>query len=150
MVIGRHLRKQKAQYRATKGRELDLKRAWWTPPLSAKQAWDLEKSQIEKNLGMDALVSISDHDNIHAGINLHAMDQMRDCPISVEWTIPFRNTFFHLGVHNLPVDSAKEMTRVMNEFTVGGARRRELPPCFLEWLVRGAGIAVDFEPSRVG
>ena len=77
------IRKQKAQYRATKGRELDLKRAWWTPPLSAKQAWDLETSQIENTLGMDALVSISDHDNIHAGINLHALDQMRDCPISI-------------------------------------------------------------------
>ncbi len=75
------IRKQKAKYRAAKGRELDLQRAWWTPPLSAKQAWDLEKAQIENTLGMDALISISDHDNIHAGINLHALDEMRACPI---------------------------------------------------------------------
>jgi len=111
------IRKQKAKYRAAKGCELDLKRAWWTPPLSARQAWDLECSQIERALGLDALVSISDHDNIDAGINLHALEEMRDCPISIEWTIPFRSTFFHIGVHNLPVDSANEMARAMNEFT---------------------------------
>jgi hypothetical protein len=111
------LRKQRAKYRATKGRELDLKRAWWTPPLSPRQAWDLERVQIERTLGLDALVSISDHDNIDAGINLHALEEMRDCPISIEWTIPFRQTFFHAGAHNLPVDVAKEMTLAMNEFT---------------------------------
>jgi len=111
------IRKQRAKYRANKGRELDLKRAWWTPPLSARQALDLEGGQIERELGTDALVSISDHDNIDAGINLHALEEMRDCPISIEWTIPFRLTFFHVGVHNLPVDAAVSMTRAMNEFT---------------------------------
>jgi hypothetical protein len=111
------IRKQKAKYREVKGRELDLKRAWWTPPLSARQAWDLERKQIERTLGLDALVSLSDHDNIEAGINLHALEEMRECPISIEWTIPFRSTFFHIGVHNMPVDSAREMTRAMNEFT---------------------------------
>ena len=78
------IRKQKAKYRATKGRELDLKRAWWTPPLSADRAWDLERRQIEQKLDRGALVSIADHDNIEAGINLHALDEMRDCPISIE------------------------------------------------------------------
>lgn len=111
------IRKQRAKYRATKGRELDMRRAWWTPPLSARQALDLERSQIQRELGLDALVSISDHDNIDAGINLHALEEMRDCPISIEWTIPFRLTFFHVGVHNLPVDAATEMTRAMNQFT---------------------------------
>ena len=28
------IRKQQAKYRALKGRDLDLRRAWWTPPLS--------------------------------------------------------------------------------------------------------------------
>jgi hypothetical protein len=126
------IRKQREKYKALKGCELNLKRAWWTPPLAARQAWELEKRQVERVLGMDALVSISDHDNIDAGINLHALDEMRDCPISIEWTVPFRQTFFHVGVHNLPVDSAREMTRAMNEFT-------DAPPAggiapMLEWL----------------
>jgi hypothetical protein len=111
------IRKQKAKYRAAKGCELNLKRAWWTPPLSARQAWDLERKQIERSLGMEGLVSISDHDNIDAGINLHAIEETRGCPISIEWTIPFRRTFFHLGVHNMPADAAREMARAMNEFT---------------------------------
>lgn len=118
------IRKQKAKYRAAKGRELDLKRAWWTPPLSARQAWDLERTQIERSLGMDALVSLSDHDNIDAGINLHALEQMRNCPISIEWTVPFRQTFFHVGVHNLPADAANEMARAMNEFTEAPVEQR--------------------------
>jgi hypothetical protein len=125
------IRKQKQKYREVKGRELNLKRAWWTPPLSGHQAWDLEKAQIER-LGMDALVSISDHDNIDAGIGLHALEEMRDCPISIEWTIPFRRTFFHVGVHNMPADSAIEMTRTMNAFTES-PREAGIGP-MLEWL----------------
>jgi hypothetical protein len=60
------IRKQMEKYRALKGRDVDLSRAWWTPPLSALQAWRLEKSQIENSLGLDALVSLTDHDNIDA------------------------------------------------------------------------------------
>ena len=44
------IRKQREKYRAIKGRELDLSRAWWTPPLSGRQAVDLEKRQIERRL----------------------------------------------------------------------------------------------------
>jgi hypothetical protein len=126
------IRKQREKYRAAKGKELDLKRAWWTPPLAARQAWDLEKSQIERTLGMDALVSITDHDNIDAGVTLHALEEMRHVPISIEWTIPFRRTFFHVGVHNLPVDHATEMTRAMNEFTKSHSEERIAP--MLEWM----------------
>jgi hypothetical protein len=126
------IRKQRAKYRALKGRELDLKRAWWTPPLSGRQAIDLEKGQIERVLDMDALVSITDHDNIEAAVNLHVIEEMRDSPISIEWTIPFRETFFHIGVHNLPVDTAKEMTRAMNELTAAPSEPRIGP--MLEWL----------------
>ncbi len=126
------IRKQRAKYRAVKGRELDLKRAWWTPPLSARQAWDLERSQIGRMLGMDALVSISDHDNIEACLNLRVLEEARECPISIEWTVPFRETFFHIGVHNLPADAASEMTRAMNEFTEKPSEGMLAP--MLEWL----------------
>ncbi len=126
------IRKQQAKYRALKGRDLDLRRAWWTPPLSPRQAVDVEKKQIERMLSMDALVSITDHDNIDACLHLHVLEAMRDSPISIEWTVPFRQTFFHLGVHNLPPDSAKEMTGAMNGFTKAPAMSRIGP--ILEWL----------------
>jgi hypothetical protein len=57
---------------------------------------------------------------------------MRHVPISIEWTIPFRRTFFHVGVHNLPAESAKTMTLAMNEFTARPTEARIAP--MLEWL----------------
>ena len=126
------IRKEKAKYRESKGRELDLKNAWWTPPLSPRQAWHLEKTQIQETLGKEALVSLSDHDNIEAGVNLLVMEETRSCPVSIEWTVPFRRTFFHLGIHNLPPDMAVQMARVMNEFTAV-PDECEIAP-ILEWL----------------
>jgi len=126
------IRKQKAKYRQVKGRELDLRRAWWTPPLSARQAFDLEKNQIERVLGMGAMVSISDHDNIEAGLNLSMIEDTRESPISIEWTVPFRRTFFHIGVHNVPRNAARDMARTMNEFTAEPVESRI--PEMLEWL----------------
>jgi hypothetical protein len=126
------IRKQREKYRAVKGRELDLKRAWWTPPLSGRQAVDLEKRQIERRLAMEALVSITDHDNIDGCLSLQVLEETRDVPVSIEWTVPFRGTFFHLGVHNLPPDSARAMTVAMNEFTAAPEESRIAP--MLEWL----------------
>jgi hypothetical protein len=126
------IRKQEAKYRAAKGRDLDLKRAWWTPPLSPRQAWDLERTQIENTFGSDALVSITDHDNIDACLNLQVIEATRGCPISVEWTVPFRRTFFHIGVHNMPPDAANGMMREMEAFTASPSEGRIAP--MLEWL----------------
>jgi hypothetical protein len=126
------IRKQEAKYRAAKGRDLDLKRAWWTPPLSPRQAWDLERTQIENTFGSDALVSITDHDNIDACLNLQVIEATRGCPISVEWTVPFRRTFFHIGVHNMAPDAANGMMREMEAFTAIPREERIAP--MLEWL----------------
>jgi len=130
------IRKQRAKYRALKGRELDLTRAWWTPPLAPRQAWELEKQQIE-TLGMRAMVSISDHDNIDAGLHLRVLPETRECPVSIEWTVPFRQTFFHIGIHNLPFDTAVEMTREMNAFTKEPCESRIVP--MLEWMGAAPG-----------
>lgn len=125
------IRKQEAAYRARKGRDLDLKRAWWTPPLSPLQAWNLEKRQIETTLDLNALVSLSDHDNIEAGQHLRVLDETRDCPISVEWTAPFRETFFHIGLHNLGPQHAGEMMQALAQFTAAPDECRIAP--LLEW-----------------
>lgn len=111
------IRKQTEKYRALKGQELNLKRAWWTPPLSPLRAWKLEKAQIERTLDLSALVSISDHDNIHAGLQLSMLEETRACPISVEWTVPWRQTFFHLGLHNLPAQEASALMAHMKALT---------------------------------
>lgn len=131
------IRREKAKVRAVRGCDLDLKNAWWTPPLSARQAWELERSQIVHSLGLHALVSLSDHDNIEAGLNLQVLEETRACPISIEWSVPFGPTFFHVGVHNLPVDSAVTMTRAMNQFTAAPHEGGIAP--LLEYLAEAAG-----------
>src|SRR5579859_3965729 len=45
---------------------VDYARAYWTPPLTPRLAFDLERRQIESKLQRTALVSITDHDNIEA------------------------------------------------------------------------------------
>jgi hypothetical protein len=129
--LGGAIRKQMDKYREEKGRDLDLKRAWWTPPLSPRHAWEVERTQIEEKLDKDALVSLSDHDTIDGCTQLHMLENMRDCPISVEWTIPFRQTFFHVGVHHIPLESANGMMRSMAEFTEAPVERQIAS--MLEW-----------------
>jgi hypothetical protein len=102
-------------YRQRHGATLDLSRGWWTPPLGAHDAWLLEKSQIE-TFGRDAIVSLTDHDNIEAPVSLQALDECRGAPISVEWTVPFGPTFFHLGVHNLPAERARSLWAEMDSY----------------------------------
>lgn len=133
------IREQREAYRRIKGRELDLSRAWWTPPLSARQAVDVERGQIER-MGFEGLVSLTDHDNIDAGLQLQIFEDTRNYPISVEWTVPFRQTFFHVGIHNMPADSCVEMMRSMQEFTAQPAEARIAP--MLEWLGSAPGSLI--------
>ena len=76
---------------------------YWTPPLTPKLAYETEREQIENILGMMSLVSLTDHDNIDAPILLQTMSGDARTPVSVEWSVPFGGTVFHLGVHNLPM-----------------------------------------------
>lgn len=99
--------------------QAEFARAWWTPPLSAQAAWRLEKSHIEHGLGKRALVSITDHDSIDAAGALHTLQEARQTPVSIEWTVPFCGASFHIGIHNLPVRRARFLVRSMNEYTAG-------------------------------
>jgi hypothetical protein len=122
------LKRGEARYRRANGAPLDLSRAWWTPPLSAHQAWMLEARRIENQLGLRAFVSLSDHDDIEAPVNLQLLEECRPVPVSVEWTVPYGGTFFHIGVHNLPSGSARQVMAELAAFTSGqkGARLQEL------------------------
>ena len=96
-----YLEKHQRRY-AYRERSVDLFKACWTPPLTAREAYDLERKQIEEQLGLEALVSLSDHDNIDAATLLRVVPGFGRVPISVEWTVPFGPGNFHLGIHNLP------------------------------------------------
>jgi hypothetical protein len=113
------IRRQARKYKEKYDRELDYNRAFWTPPLPARQAFDLEKRSIERVFGLPALVSISDHDNIEAAAQLMTLDEGKGAPISIEWTVPYGPTYFHVGVHNLPAAEADSLVRELNRFTRG-------------------------------
>ncbi len=75
------------------GQIYDFNKIFWTPPLSPQEAHDLEKKQIEARLGLPALVSLTDHDNIEAGIQLSMLEATSSVAISLEWTVPYEQTF---------------------------------------------------------
>ena len=103
---------------------IDWARSFWTPPLTPKLAFDLEAGQIAK-IGLNPLVSISDHDNIQAPLLLRSVPSTRHIPVSVEWTAPYGGQqAFHLGVHNLPSDRAADWIKTLNDFTANPDDRR--------------------------
>lgn len=117
-LLGHFIERQASRYRELNaGKNLDFNRAWWTPPLAPAPAYELERNQIEQTLGREALVSLSDHDNIQAAMQLRVLQPYRRLPVSVEWTVPFSGTFFHLGIHQMPAAQAREWMRAMEAFT---------------------------------
>lgn len=96
---------------------VDFARAYWTPPLTPQLAYETEKNQIENTLGLKGLVSLTDHDNIEAALLLRALPETAQVPISVEWSVPFGGTIFHLGVHNLPEGQAQAIMDDLAAYT---------------------------------
>jgi hypothetical protein len=96
---------------------------YWTPPLAPVQAFDLEREQIEK-LGVAPMVSITDHDTIQAPMLLSTMPAARHIPISVEWSVPYGEQSFHLGVHNLPSTRATRWMAALASHTTNPSDAR--------------------------
>ena len=111
------LRTEERRFHLAHGEALNYASAWWTPPLGARRAYELEREQIENDLGMRALVSLTDHDDIDASITLHVLPEFQSLPVSLEWTVPFRASFLHVGVHNLPVQWANVVTERLASYT---------------------------------
>jgi hypothetical protein len=95
----------------------DYAHSYWTPPLTPRLAFDLERQQIEEKLQLPAMVSLTDHDDIQAPMLLRSLASARQIPVSLEWTVPYGATSFHLGIHNLPSASGAEWMRRMEAFT---------------------------------
>ena len=92
--------------------------------MTPKLAFDLESRQIEK-LGLNSMVSITDHDNIHAPMLLRTVPSARQIPVSVEWSAPYGGSqAFHLGVHNLPSSKAASWITILNEYTANPSDTR--------------------------
>lgn len=106
------------------GVRINYAASYWTPPMTPKLAFDLETKQIEK-LGMGAMVSLTDHDNIKAPMLLRTVPSARQIPVSVEWSAPYGGMqAFHLGVHNLPSARAAQWMATLSEFTANPSDAR--------------------------
>src|ERR1700677_1839180 len=99
------------------GIRINYAAAYWTPPMTPRLAFDLERGQIEK-LDLAAMVSITDHDTINAPMLLRTIPSARQIPVSVEWSVPYGGCqSFHLGVHNLPSARAAKWMAALASYT---------------------------------
>jgi hypothetical protein len=98
--------RQQQMYADRTGDSLDFSKGWWHPPVSPRQVFESEVHQIEARFSLSPIVPITDHDDVAAGIELQAMYALRRALLSFEWTVPYEDGYFHLGVHNLPPTDA--------------------------------------------
>jgi hypothetical protein len=131
-LLGQAVRNAMREFNDRNREELDFSRAFWTPPLSPQEAYRLERKQIEAVLSLPGFVSLTDHDDIKAGLHLKLLSGFENTPVSVEWTIPFGPTFFHLGIHNLPAANAAGIMTDLQAFTQAPEEHRL--GAILEWL----------------
>ena len=117
-VISYFWERERKKYIEREGKPIAFDTAYWSPPMSTNDVFSIEKEQIN-NAGLDAIISITDHDEIVGNSRLNETVANDVAPISMEWTVPFEYGFFHLGVHNLPPDRADELTEELLEYTFG-------------------------------
>jgi len=118
------------------GVRINYSASYWTPPMTPKLAFDLECHQVEK-LDLEPMVSITDHNTIQAPMLLRTVPSARHIPVSLEWSAPFGEQSFHLGVHNLPSARATEWMKTLADYTANPSDAR-----FTEILK-----ALDEEPN---
>ncbi len=123
-IIASFWRREQVRYREREGRDVDFSTSFWSPPLPPEEVYSLEQGQI-RELNLDPLVSITDHDSIDATLEVNKLAPESDAPISMEWTVPFEYGFFHVGVHNLPKDQAEELTTTLLDFTFNEANHND-------------------------
>ena len=122
-LVLRLARQEMKDYEQRNGRRMDFGDAWWQPPVLPMEVWDSEKAQIERGLGLRALLSITDHDSIDACLSLRDVVDGEHVPVSFEWTVPYGRGFLHLGVHNLPEAEGPALFEALTAFTAQPAGR---------------------------
>lgn len=109
-------------HEAREGWAVDFSKVWWHPPVSPRQVFESEADQIERRFGLAPIVSVTDHDDITAAMDLQLLYANPRAPISFEWTVPCHDGYFHLGVHNLPPEEARAWFRRLAAVTAGAGR----------------------------
>ena len=103
------------QFERINGHAPNFRLGHWEPPLEPHHLIASESESLE-SLELSPIVSITDHDSIQAGLDLRG-DGVTRHPISMEWTVPYGEAYFHVGVHNLPDSGADEISRLLLNYT---------------------------------
>jgi hypothetical protein len=121
-VVAHFVRREVRAYLGRNGRPIDFAKAWWHPAVDSQTVYEAEIGQIRHVLGLAPLVSITDHDCLEACLELQRSDRCPGhVPLSFEWTVPFGDTYFHLGVHNLRPESMSTLYPALRAFTLNSA-----------------------------
>jgi len=115
-IISHFWKKERDKYQEEQGKGIDFSTAFWSPPLTPHDVYRIEKEQIN-GAGLEAIVSLSDHDSIDGNLMINENTENSKAPISLEWTVPFEYGFFHVGVHNLPKETAVDITKTLLDYT---------------------------------
>ena len=116
-LVARLTRKEVRAYLDRNGRPIDFAKAWWHPAVEAPSVWNSEIGQIRSRLGLTPLVSITDHDCLKACVEIQCLHEAQMVPLSFEWTVPFHEGYFHLGVHNLRPESVPTVLPMLLGYT---------------------------------
>jgi hypothetical protein len=114
------------RYKRLTGQAIDFTAWYWTPPPTAQTVIDSETGRIQSQLGLRALVSLSDHDDISGPRDVDASGVDTALPISLEWTVPVNGGLLHLGVHNLPPERSVDIVNDLMAYT-SELKTRSLP-----------------------
>jgi hypothetical protein len=106
------------QYQRENGRALNLGDWYYRPPVTPAEVIDSERAQLEERLDLPGCVSLTDHDTVEGPAGLRASGRT-DVPISFEWSVPFEQSLFHLGVHGIAPASIDTTMRALSAYTSG-------------------------------
>ena len=109
-----------SNYQREHGRPLDFEAIYWRPPLPPAAVIASEREQIERRLDAVALVSLTDHDTLEGPKTLR-MNGKSEVPLSLEWSVSFEGTVFHLGVHGISPGRLDDTERGLAEHPAGAA-----------------------------
>ena len=117
-VVSRFYRRERNRYLRHQGKALDFRRAYWTPPLPAWKVYESERERVHDSLGVEPLVSLTDHDEAAQLLSPQYADLPQEMPVSLEWTVPISPSLLHLGVHNLPFALSAEIIKGLTSYTI--------------------------------
>ena len=133
-VVSRYFELGVAEYVRKHGRPLDFEKCYWRPPVTPADVIASEREHLQRRLGLTALVSLTDHDTIEGPVSLRARGT-HHIPLSLEWTVPFEHTTFHLGVHGIRPAQVHEITAALRAYTTSAPSPSEPRLTeILEWL----------------